>query len=186
IKASRFAVSLRRHLFKEHLGFLQVSENHLSEITSYSYPPPLHIKNGYHHLQTKDEKKLEDPVSDEFFAFWNGIAENNTKIFNDVFHCLPSDDVKTWDDYQSFVPDPKTIPLGHVYDPDKISELKNIKGHLVQFPYSFLEKEEVSTLKRVKTIKALGDNFKEIEFSFESELIENLATSSEHAASFAG
>ncbi|CAG8532549.1 21725_t:CDS:2, partial [Racocetra persica] len=185
IKASRFAVSLRRYLFKEHLGLLHVSENHLSEVTSYSYPPPLHINNGSQRLQTDEEKKLEDPVSDEFFVFWKGIAEKNTKIFKDVFHCLPDDDVKTWDDYQSFVPDPKKIPLGHVYDPDKISELENIKGHLVQFPYRFLE-EEVSTLKKIETLNDLKDDFKELEFAVESELIGNLATSSEHAAAFAG
>ncbi|CAG8811927.1 7523_t:CDS:10 [Gigaspora margarita] len=186
IKASRFAVSLRRYLFKEHLGLLPVSDDHLSEVTYHSYPPPLHIKIESHHLQTNEEKKLEDPVSDEFYALWKGRAEKNTEIFNDVFHCLPSDRVKTWDDYKEFIPDPKLIPLGHVYDKSKIQELEHVKGNLVLFPYKFLEKEEVTVLRKVKTLNDLQYNFKEFELAAESELIEDLAKSSEHVAAFAG
>ncbi|CAG8695235.1 27857_t:CDS:10 [Dentiscutata erythropus] len=132
-KASKFAVSLRRHLFKEHLGLLQDSEHE------------------------------KDPVSDGFFKLWRGIAEENTKIYDEVFHCLPSDNVKTQSDYENFAPKPN-------------------KGHLVLFPYDFLKGAETITFHKIKTLKDLKDDFGEAKLSVEDGLIEDLTGSSLSAA----
>ncbi|KAF0550199.1 phospholipase D/nuclease [Gigaspora margarita] len=177
-KASKFAVSLRRHLFKEYLGLLQDSDDDFSKVTRYCYPPPLHIESESCLLKTDDEKKLEDPVSDEFFKLWRSTAEENTKIYNEVFHCLPSDDVKTQSDYENFAPKSSKVPLGHVYDESKIQKLEDIKGYLVLFPYDFLKEAETITFNKIKTLKDLKDDFDKTKLSAEDELIEDLTKSS--------
>lgn len=45
-----------------------------------------------------------DPVNDSFFHdTWHQIAENNTKIFRQVFRCQPDNEVKTWKEYKEYM-----------------------------------------------------------------------------------
>lgn len=49
-----------------------------------------------------------------------------------------------WEEYKAFYPDENKIDIGHVYDSNMpVSEIREhlskIRGHLVEFPYSFLE-----------------------------------------------
>ena len=49
-----------------------------------------------------------------------------------------------WEQYHSFYPDQEKINIGHVSDnsmPVSVirEELSKIRGHLVEFPYKFLE-----------------------------------------------
>lgn len=50
-----------------------------------------------------DKDCMRDPVNP---AFWEGIwgkaAQNNTKIYRRVFHCMPDSEVITWKDYHQF------------------------------------------------------------------------------------
>ena len=63
-KAGKFALSLRKHLFREHLGLLKPSE--CSDIN------------------------VEDPVADSFYKdTWIRVAALNTKIYEEVFRCIP-------------------------------------------------------------------------------------------------
>jgi phospholipase D1/2 len=46
---------------------------------------------------------MQDPVADTFFNdVWQMVAENNTKIFRQVFRCQPDNDVKTWQQYKEY------------------------------------------------------------------------------------
>lgn len=71
-QAGKFASSLRRQLFREHLGLLKSdSEN--------------------------EEIDIADPVADSFYkGSWLRIASINTKIYEQVFRCIPCDDVTTF------------------------------------------------------------------------------------------
>lgn len=56
--------------------------------------------------------------------------------------------VTTWDEYHKFYPDPKTVELGHVHDPNmSVREIRQnldtIRGHLVEFPTKFLCHEDL-------------------------------------------
>ena len=69
--SGKFATSLRKHLFCEHLGLL-----------------------------TKNKKvvtnAVDDPVIDTFYHnLWEETADRNTKLFEDLFSTLPSDSVST-------------------------------------------------------------------------------------------
>ena len=63
-KAGKYASSLRKRLFREHLGLLETGSNSNIDI--------------------------DDPVSDSFYKeTWLRVAALNTKIYEEVFRCLP-------------------------------------------------------------------------------------------------
>ncbi|KAF2683081.1 phospholipase D [Lentithecium fluviatile CBS 122367] len=46
---------------------------------------------------------MRDPLSDSFFLdIWHAAAENNTKLFRQVFRCMPDNEVKTWKEYKEY------------------------------------------------------------------------------------
>jgi phospholipase D1/2 len=148
-KAGRFAATLRRAIFKEHLG-LELESNH-ETCTEYSHPPPHHVELKCEpHDLTVSDKTVEDPASDKFFNdIWTKTADDNTEIFRDIFHCTPDDTVTNWDEFKAFTPDRKKFTLGHVCNVEKTpleveGHLKKIKGHLVTFPLKFMENIKLS------------------------------------------
>ncbi|KAF9408197.1 hypothetical protein BGZ94_002394 [Podila epigama] len=90
-----------------------------------------------------------DPLHDDFYqGWWKRVAATNTKIFREVFRCVPDNTVETWDDYRAFMPNPKKVLQGHVAMEGATAEivvekLRGITGHLVEFPTRFLQKENL-------------------------------------------
>ncbi|CAO0797085.1 unnamed protein product [Mucor circinelloides] len=142
-QASRFAATLRRQLWKEHLGL--IDEEPIDQVNDAMLPlPVLQID----HTQTKEDHWVMDPLDDETLGRWNHTAHTNTVSFREVFHCVPDDTIMTWDEYHKFYPDPEKIELGHVHDPNmSVNEVRqhldNIRGHLVEFPTKFLSFEDL-------------------------------------------
>ena len=109
-KAALFAKSLRMNIWKEHFG-----------------------------IEDKDMKLIEDPLSDEVFTLMNTRAENNTKIYYDLFKCYPDDSFKKFTD----------IPVYKEKEGEELSKFveeykeksKGIVGHVVHFPLDFLKDE---------------------------------------------
>lgn len=71
--------------------------------------------------------------------------------------------VTNWEEYKSFYPDPSQIEIGHVHDPemsvdDIRDQLSNIRGHLVEFPYKFLEGIDLQG----ESIPFIGDDIQEL------------------------
>ena len=111
-KTAKFAVTLRRALMAEHLGL------------------------------KPDDEILEDPLSDELLELFKETAKNNTLIYRDLFNCYPDDEMKTFKDTRNSMKIPavdenEIKKLQKKYEKEK----DNIKGHIVQFPLHFLEKE---------------------------------------------
>ncbi|SAL97159.1 hypothetical protein [Absidia glauca] len=139
--AGRFALTLRMHLFKEHLGLLS-----MDDCTSLGNT---HAKHRYTALEA--DNLVMDPLDDSFIDHvWNLTAETNTIIYRNVFHCVPDDSVLTFDSHRRFVPDPARIPPGHIANPwrmnhdDVMAKLNKIKGHLVVFPTQYLSQENMT------------------------------------------
>nr|XP_060622649.1 phospholipase D1-like [Anolis sagrei ordinatus] len=88
-----------------------------------------------------DANDLQDPVSDKFFKeVWVATAARNATIFDKVFRCLPSDQVTNLAQLREFI----TIPKLACENPAKAAEeLKKIRGFLVQFPFRFLDEENL-------------------------------------------
>ena len=50
-----------------------------------------------------DKDCMRDPLNDSFFLdTWHAVAENNTKLFRQVFRCMPDNDVKSWKEYKEY------------------------------------------------------------------------------------
>lgn len=137
-QASRFAATLRRQLWKEHLGL--IDEEEIDVVNNAMLPLPV---PQIDFTQTKEDHWVMDPLDDETLIRWNNTAATNTKAFREVFHCVPDDTVTNWDEYKNFHPDPSKISLGHIYDPNmSVREIRQnldtVRGHLVEFPTKFL------------------------------------------------
>lgn len=50
-----------------------------------------------------DKDCVRDPLNDSFFLdTWHAVAENNTKLFRQVFRCMPDNEVKAWKEYKEY------------------------------------------------------------------------------------
>ncbi|KAG5673566.1 hypothetical protein PVAND_003604 [Polypedilum vanderplanki] len=108
--SGHFAGKLRRYLFREHLGLLENKNN--------------------------ENIDINDPISDDFYKnVWQKVSKENTKIFDEVFKCIPNDSVRTIAALKKYNDDPALCKT----DVEKAEErLKNIRGHLVDLPLDFL------------------------------------------------
>ncbi|KAI9275903.1 hypothetical protein BDA99DRAFT_496737 [Phascolomyces articulosus] len=145
-QAGRFAATLRRQLWKEHLGLITDAGRPLDEVTDDMLPLPV---PQIDYTESEEDRLVMDPLSDELFNLMTETAATNTDAFRQVFHCVPDDNVHNWDEYKEFYPDQSKIEIGHVYNPsmsvDEIREqLSRVRGHLVEFPLQFLQDEDLA------------------------------------------
>lgn len=95
---ARFATSLRRQLFREHLGLIppQQCDERTETVTSSMRCAPVPNDNqiGYPY-----DDLVADPLSDATLRLWNDTARKNREIFTEVFRPVPSNLVRTWSAY---------------------------------------------------------------------------------------
>jgi phospholipase D1/2 len=147
-KAGRHAYTLRSMLWREHLGLIPPQA--LDADDDPNAQPPGDSPND--NLEGPEMEFVKDPLSDEVWDDWCSKASTNTSVFKDLFHADPDDSILTFQDYDTFTPNPKTDKehkQGHLYNKDLSvaevrKELDRIKGHLVWMPLNFLEKEEMA------------------------------------------
>ncbi|KAI9688104.1 MAG: hypothetical protein M1822_001610 [Bathelium mastoideum] len=143
--ASYHAASLRRILWREHLGL--VPPQPLDASQDPNAQPPGHGDNEW--LQGDEHDALvADPLSDELWHAWTERATTNTEVFRWLFHADPDDNIKTFEDYKSFIPK-EGHKQGHLHDmfmpPETIrAELDKIRGHLVWYPLDFLRDADMA------------------------------------------
>lgn len=95
------------------------------------------------------DQVVMDPLHDDFYEkWWIRVAKTNTEIFREVFHCVPDNNIETWDQYKAFVPNSKKVLTGHVAMEGATVEnvtakLQKVTGHLVEFPTKFLCQENL-------------------------------------------
>jgi phospholipase D1/2 len=163
-RASRFAASLRRQIFRKHLGLLKPQD--------YENPgangEPAGVPNDYD-LGSEEDRIVIDPLDDGFQRLWNERAKTNTDVFAKVFHPVPYDGVRNWKQYDEWysayfaIADPKDpkksttggpvgkYKVGHVVTedfPGGVAEVKEqlsrVKGTLVEMPLLFLKEEDIA------------------------------------------
>lgn len=162
--ASKFAASLRRQLFRKHLGLLPDQRWDRPDDNSR---PVSKAPNAYD-WESAADRLVADPMSGDFDQLWRGTARTNTEVFSKAFHNVPNDVVRTWDDYENFfskyfiVPGSdeekelkeKTEELEKEDDEEKKQKLREEieeKGLAKKIPYGHVVREEfpggVSELK---------------------------------------
>lgn len=139
-QATRFAASLRRQLFRKHLGLLRPQDLQRPDENF----EPVGVHNRYD-WNTPEDNIVADPLSDAFESLWNSRAKTNTEIFRKVFHAVPDDTVRNWNDYKEFYEyyfekrDPKEDAKGGPKGVAKNAEQKPARymwGHVVKDEFS--------------------------------------------------
>lgn len=91
-QAGKHAATLRRYLWREHLGLLP-PQDHDASGDPNAQPPGEDSPND---IWDRDEsyKFVEDPLSDELWEQWTTNATTNTETFRHLFHADPDDHSK--------------------------------------------------------------------------------------------
>lgn len=158
--ASAFAASLRRQIFRKHLGLIP---DQRWDQPDQNWQPVNASPNKYDWGSPSDTL-VQDPLHPNFGRLWSQTARTNTEIFSRAFHPVPNDHVRTWKDYKEFfsrhfiipgAPAPKEgqapvstegkVEYGHIIReefPGGVQEVKEwlgqIRGTLVDMPLDFL------------------------------------------------
>ncbi|KAM5446440.1 putative phospholipase D [Microsporum audouinii] len=154
---SKFAATLRRQLCRKHLGLLHPQDYQRPDANC----EPVGVPNQYD-FGSPEDNIVVDPVADTFHSLWNTRAKHNTEVYRKVFHVVPDDTVRNWNDYKEFYeynfrkPDgkeetqPRYLP-GHVIRdefPEGVKavkeELAKVKGTIVEMPLMFLAEEDIA------------------------------------------
>ncbi|PGH16110.1 hypothetical protein AJ80_05325 [Polytolypa hystricis UAMH7299] len=85
-----------------------INNNDGSGASSHCQPPQEFLDHS-HPLATElkqptiDKSCMIDPLCESFYIdTWQKVAENNTKLFRDVFRCMPDSEVKSWKEYKEY------------------------------------------------------------------------------------
>jgi phospholipase D1/2 len=108
-------------------------------ITSYMRPVPHPHKDT---LMSEDDHLVADPLSEDFERLWNDTAHRNTQIFAEIFKTVPSNNVRSWKEYEKYVP---KVKAGHVATDMSVAQIKEklnkVQGHIVEGAVDFLIEE---------------------------------------------
>ncbi|KAF2122858.1 hypothetical protein BDV96DRAFT_9074 [Lophiotrema nucula] len=161
-RASKFATSLRRQIFRKHLGLLKAQDMEHQDQNS----EPIGVPNIYD-WGSQEDRIVSDPLSDKLLDHWNWRAKTNTDAFAKVFHPVPYDGIRTWKQYDDYYErffhaeekdkenkKPSLYKWGHVVAEnfsqgeqgvrDVKEVLSTIKGTLVEMPLLFLKDEDIA------------------------------------------
>ena len=164
-RATNFAATLRRQLFRKHLGLLKPQDMRRPDQNF----EPLGTPNTYDY-GSREDQIVVDPMSEQFLDIWTSQARENTDVFGRVFRPVPDNRVRTWKDYDDFYEKyfagadveaegkkEKKAPKyewGHVVREDfspgeqGLKEVKDllsrVRGTLVEMPLDFLTEEDIA------------------------------------------
>jgi phospholipase D1/2 len=157
--ASAFAASLRRQLFRKHLGLLRhQGPRRPDDEFSKNWTPVTPGDTNAYDWGSASDQLVQDPLKPEFLNMWRDVARTNAEVFSRAFHNVPNDKVRCWEDYENFfekyfiIPgaEPKEgdagkIEYGHIVRdefPGGVGEVKEwlgrVRGTLVEMPLEFL------------------------------------------------
>ncbi|KAL9114507.1 MAG: hypothetical protein Q9227_001588 [Pyrenula ochraceoflavens] len=143
-KAGHHAATLRRQVWREHLGIIEAQE--LDASKDPNAQPPNDSPNDLN--EGPEYEFVADPLGDKVWDMWTSQATKNTEIYRHLFRADPDNHIKNFEEYDSFVPR-KQIKQGHLHDPympaaEVRDKLDQIRGHLVWMPLDFLKDAEMA------------------------------------------
>ncbi|WPG99777.1 phospholipase D/nuclease [Acrodontium crateriforme] len=161
-KASKYAASLRRFIFRKHLGLVSPQDPQRPDANFMPVGDP-----NVYDWGSNEDQAVTDPLSSDFMNLWTTTAATNTQAFERVFHPVPTDKVKNWNQYNEYYERffkideadkkstrPSTWKWGHVVaeefpsGDEGVREVKEIlsqvRGTLVEMPLLFLKEEDIA------------------------------------------
>ena len=148
-KVSQLATSLRRELMRKHLGLVQPQnlmddlEPHKSGFRPAMSPIPAPLEYDFN---SEEDKMVEDPLSEDLWNYLRSTAKSNEAIFEELFHCYPTNQVKNWkefDAYNAEVSRSCHVVKKYGTDPETVKQkLDGIKGFIIPMAHEFLIEEK--------------------------------------------
>ncbi len=145
-RVSRLAASLRRFLIRKHLGLIAPQDPH------YTADPISQLNYDY---GSQADLLVEDPVSEELWGYIDRVSKSNEKVFEKLFHTVPSNRVKNWEQYRDWTSQVEVYNhvIKSLNDDDwkdtVYNEVSKIQGFIVPFPYDFLREEPEIAAKSI-------------------------------------
>lgn len=96
-QASHFAATLRRQIFRKHLGLIPAQNLNTADENMEPVPTP-----NIYDFDSAEDQLVADPLGDRFWNFWNETAKINTGAFGKAFHPVPHDSVTNWRIYNEW------------------------------------------------------------------------------------
>lgn len=143
-QAGYHAATLRRHLWREHLGLIEAQE--LNATDDPNAQPPTDCPNDPG--SGEEFEFVADPLGEKVWDLWTSQATKNTELYRQLFRADPDDNIKSFEDYNSFAPK-ESVKQGHLHDKympveEVRKKLDQIRGHLVWMPLDFLKDAEMA------------------------------------------
>jgi len=113
--ASHFAGTLRRQIFRKHLGLIPAQD--LSDTRDENMQPSP-VPNVYD-FDSEEDRLVADPLGVEFTQLWEHTARVNTECFREVFRPVPDDKITDWKLYDEW--------FGAVFKAPKASKVEKEK-----------------------------------------------------------
>jgi hypothetical protein len=54
-------------------------------------------------IKNKEEINVDDPSSDEFYEYFRRTAKTNTRIYEEVFNTLPTNQIRRFNEIDTYV-----------------------------------------------------------------------------------
>ena len=133
---SEFAV-----VMEEDLNCDSIMNNKEYKASNYAASLRKNLMSEHFNININD-KILEDPLNDKLWSLMKSKAENNTSIYDKIFDCFPHNKFNTF----------KKLKERRMFKKkEEIEELKKnyreniqkIDGHIVEYPYKFLEDDKL-------------------------------------------
>jgi hypothetical protein len=122
-----------RTLYREHLGLPELEEAHAPTPTALT-------------ANAADDALADPGLQATYVTQWLRPAQRNTRVYRDVFRCIPDDTVATWAEYRRFIG--VGVGVGSsgsggagaaaVERGRALEALADLQGHIVVFPTLFL------------------------------------------------
>ncbi|KAI0668061.1 phospholipase D/nuclease [Trametes maxima] len=136
-RVSRFAATLRRKLYREHLGLIP------PQICDNDERPDSFMRAAPHpnedETEQDEDRLVADPLADDTINLWENTARQNREIFTEIFRPVPTNLIRSWKDYDNYVP---KVMTGHVVPDIPLQRIKQrlaeVRGALVECPIDFL------------------------------------------------
>lgn len=147
-KVSRLASSMRRQLMRKHLGLVRpqsltddLEPNKGFRPAMSPLPAPYEYDFG-----SEEDKMVEDFLSDDLWNYLRATAKGNEAIFEELFHCYPTNQVRNWKQYVDYLKDisrPCHLVNKYLEDPVTVKQkLDGIKGYIIPMAHEFLIEEK--------------------------------------------
>jgi phospholipase D1/2 len=92
------------------------------------------------YFQNPKKIDVQDCVCDEFFNLFKAQSRQNTIAYDDVFKCLPSDNILNYESLSTYSSRPSLSKNNPVKGKEEMES--KVSGFIVDFPLKFLSEEK--------------------------------------------